>query len=152
MFIWLIIAVLTVVLDQVSKALIVSNFSLTDHFTFVPGLFDIVYVQNTGAAFSILNDYTWLLGLVSVLFCVAIVVYMLKYKPTDRVSLISAGLLLGGALGNGIDRVIRYYVVDFIELTLFNFPVFNLADVAITVGAALIILRAATEKETQEEK
>ena len=151
MYIWLIIALLTIILDQLSKALIVANFSLTDHFTFVPGLFDIVYVRNTGAAFSILANHTWILGTISVLFSIAIIIYMLKTKPTDKFSIISAGLLLGGALGNGIDRVLRHYVVDFIELTLFRFPVFNLADVAITVGAALIIIKVLMEKENKED-
>lgn len=151
MYIWLIIAALTIILDQVSKALIVQNFSLTDHFTFVPGLFDIVYVRNTGAAFSMFENHTWILGAVSVLFSIAIVVYMLKTKPCDKTLILSAGLLLGGALGNGIDRIIRHYVVDFIEFTLFTFPVFNLADVAITIGAVLVVIRVLAEKETKEE-
>ncbi len=151
MYIWLIIATLTIILDQVSKALIVQNFSLTDHFTFVPGLFDIVYVRNTGAAFSIFENHTWILGAISVLFSIAIIVYMFKTKPCDKTLILSAGLLLGGALGNGIDRIIRHYVVDFIEFTLFTFPVFNLADVAITVGAVLVVIRVLAEKETKEE-
>lgn len=139
MYFWIIIAVLVAAVDQISKVLISSNFSLSDHFTFIPGLIDIVYVENTGAAFSMFNNFTWLLGIISVLFSVAIVVYMLKVKPTDRLTVVSAGLLLGGALGNGIDRIIRQFVVDFIEITLFKFPVFNIADIAITVGAVLII-------------
>lgn len=151
MFIWLIIACLTVVLDQLSKYLIVESFGITDHFTFVPGLIDIVYVKNTGAAFSIFEDHTWILGTISVVFCVAIVIYMLINKPKHKLSLISAGLLLGGALGNGIDRVFRHYVVDFIELTLFTFPVFNLADIAITVGALLIIVYTILYDKDNEE-
>lgn len=152
MYIWIIIALLTILLDQVSKALIVANFSLTDHFTFLPGVFDIVYVKNTGAAFSMFESHTWILGTVSVLFSIAILVYMFKTKPQDKLILISAGLFLGGALGNGIDRIFRHFVVDFIELTLFKFPVFNIADIAITVGAVIVVLKILTEKETKEEK
>lgn len=151
MYIWIIIAVLTVILDQASKAFIVGNVSFADHFTFVPGVFDIVYVKNTGAAFSILENHTWILGAISVAFSVAIVIYMLKAKPAEKLTVISAGLLLGGAIGNGIDRILRHYVVDFIELTLFSFPVFNLADVAITIGAALIVFWALTDKREKED-
>ncbi len=140
MLIWIIIAAAVVLIDQLSKFLVVANFTLTDHFTFIPGIIDLVYVQNTGAAFSIFENYTWILALVSALFSVAIVVYMLKAKPTDRVSIVSAGLLLGGAIGNGIDRIIREYVVDFIEFAFFDFPVFNIADIAITSGAAILII------------
>ncbi|MBQ7794513.1 MAG: signal peptidase II, partial [Clostridia bacterium] len=125
MYFWIVIAALVIAVDQLTKLLIVGNFSLTDHFTFIPGIIDIVYVQNKGAAFSMLENFTWFLGLVSVLFSVAIAVYMLKTKPTDKLTIISAGLLLGGAVGNGIDRIFREYVVDFIELVFFNFPVFN---------------------------
>ncbi len=140
MYFWIIIAVVVLVLDQLSKLLVSANFTFTDHFTFIPGIIDLVYVQNKGAAFSIFENYTWLLGLISVLFSVAIVVYMLKTKPSDKLTLVSAGLLLGGAIGNGIDRIFRAYVVDFIEFSFFTFPVFNIADIAITVGAGLLIV------------
>lgn len=151
MYIWLFIAILTIALDQASKAFIVANVSFSEHFTFVPGVFDIVYVKNTGAAFSILENHTWILGAISVVFSIAIVIYMLKAKPAEKLTVVSAGLLLGGAIGNGIDRIFRHYVVDFIELTLFSFPVFNLADVAITVGAALIVFWALTDKKINED-
>lgn len=152
-YIWLAIAAAVTAADQVSKLLISANFTKTDHITFIPGLFDIVYVENRGAAFSMLNEHTWLLGAVSMLFCIGVVVFMLKKKPNDRMLIVCAGLLLGGALGNGIDRIFRGFVVDFIEITLFRFPVFNLADIAITVGAALLVLHIfLTERESKNGK
>lgn len=152
-YIWIIIAAVVTSADQFSKFLISAGFNKTDHITFIPGLIDIVYVENRGAAFSMLNEHTWFLGLISVLFCVAIIAYMLIKKPKNRMLVICAGLLLGGALGNGIDRLARSFVVDFIEITLFRFPVFNLADIAITAGAALLVLHIIlSEKESKNGK
>jgi len=82
-----------------------------------------------------------------------LILYMVKTKPMDKLTVISAGLVLGGALGNGIDRIVRQYVVDFIEFSFINFPVFNVADIAITVGACLIILSIIiSEKESKKDK
>ncbi len=149
MYFWIIISALSVLIDQLSKILVSLNFTQREHLVFIPGIIDLVYVQNTGAAFSIFENYTWILGVVSLLFSVGIVYYMIKTKPKDKLTIISAGLLLGGAVGNGIDRFVRGYVVDFLELAFINFPVFNIADIAITAGAALLIVAALLpEKKT----
>lgn len=140
MYLSLIIAVAIAAVDQLSKYLIAGNLGITDHITLIPGLIDIVYVENKGAAFSILNEHTWFLSLISAVFCIAILVFILKRRPEKGLLLYSSVMLFGGALGNGIDRIFRGYVVDFIEFTLFKFPVFNIADIAITVGAALLML------------
>ena len=140
MYIWLIVALALTAADQLSKALIVSNLSATARIVCIPGVVDIVYVKNTGAAFSMLSAHTWLLGLVSAAFCAAIAVYMANMKFTDKRYQIIGGMLLGGALGNGIDRIFRGFVVDFIELAFIRFPVFNIADIAITLGAVLLVV------------
>ena len=140
MYIWLIVALVLTAADQLSKALIVSNLSATARIVCIPGVVDIVYVENTGAAFSMLSAHTWLLGLVSAAFCAAIAVYMAKMKFTDKRYQIIGGMLLGGALGNGIDRIFRGFVVDFIELAFIRFPVFNISDIAITLGAVLLVV------------
>lgn len=140
MYIWLIVALVLTAADQLSKALIVSNLSETARIVCIPGVVDIVYVENTGAAFSMLSAHTWLLGLVSAAFCAAIAVYMAKMKFADKRYQIIGGMLLGGALGNGIDRIFRGFVVDFIELAFIRFPVFNIADIAITLGAVLLVV------------
>ena len=140
MYIWLIVALVLTAADQLSKALIVSNLSETARIVCIPGVVDIVYVENTGAAFSMLSAHTWLLGLVSAAFCATIAVYMAKMKFADKRYQIIGGMLLGGALGNGIDRIFRGFVVDFIELAFIRFPVFNIADIAITLGAVLLVV------------
>ena len=148
MYLWGIIAVLVMVFDQLSKLCINNFVNATDRIVFIPGVLDIVSVTNTGAAFSMLSNHTWILGIVSIVFSIGIIVYMLKKKPQGKLIGISAGLLLGGAVGNGIDRVVRGYVIDFIETSFIEFPVFNIADIAITVGAGLLIV-AAMKSEKQ---
>lgn len=138
--VWILIAVLIVLLDQTAKLLVVKNLSQTDCFHVIPGVFDFVYVKNTGAAFSILSDNTALLGIVSVVFCIAVLVYWYVKKPKSRILQTSATLLFAGAFGNAIDRIFRGYVIDFISTAFITFPVFNVADIAITVGAVLLII------------
>lgn len=152
MYLFIITAVIVTVLDQLSK-LFISNFvDAADRLVFIPGVIDIVSVKNTGAAFSMLSEHTWILGIVSALFCIGIIIYMLKKKPKGTLLNLTAGLLLGGALGNGIDRIARGFVIDFIETVFIKFPVFNIADIAITVGAALLIILAArSEKQDKKE-
>lgn len=147
MYIWIWVALAVCAADQLSKLLIAINFGVSDRLAVIPGVIDFVYVENTGAAFSLLSSHTWLLGVVSALFCAAIAVYMAKMKFTDKRYLIIGGMLLGGALGNGIDRIFRGFVVDFIEFAFVRFPVFNIADIAITAGAALLVGLVILQKE-----
>lgn len=147
MYIWIWVALAVCAADQLSKLLIAANFGVSDRLAVIPGVIDFVCVENTGAAFSLLSSHTWLLGVVSALFCAAIAAYMAKMKFTDKRYVIIGGMLLGGALGNGIDRIFRGYVVDFIEFAFVRFPVFNIADIAITVGAALLVGLVILQKE-----
>lgn len=150
MYIWGIIATMVILADQATKFLIEYTFSPTDSITFIPGIIDFVFVKNTGAAFSMLNSHTWILALVSIIFSVGITVYLVKTQPVDILINVCGGLILGGAIGNGIDRILRAYVVDFIEFTFFNFPVFNIADIAITVGGILAVIAVMRKDKKQE--
>ncbi|MBO5060852.1 MAG: signal peptidase II [Clostridia bacterium] len=140
MLVWIIIAAAVVGIDQLAKVLVAANLSATDCIHVIPGLFDFVYVKNTGAAFSILSDNTALLGVISVFFCIGVIVYWYMMKPKHKLLRLSVTLLFAGALGNAIDRIFRGFVVDFISTAFMTFPVFNIADIAITVGAALLII------------
>lgn len=135
-----IISLIIIILDQLSKILISNNFSADTKFTLIPGIFDIVYRKNTGAAFSILSKHIFLLSIISIIFCILVVVYVIKIKPKHPLQCTAISLVFAGAFGNGIDRFFRGYVVDFIETTFINFPVFNIADISITVGAVLFII------------
>lgn len=135
---WPCIACAIIILDQLAKFLVLKNISPTDSVHVIPMLFDFVFVKNTGAAFSILSDSTALLGVISILFCAGVVFYWYKTKPQNKIMKLSLTLVFAGAFGNAIDRVFRGYVVDFISTVFMRFPVFNIADIAITAGAALL--------------
>ena len=140
MLIWIIIAALVVVLDQLTKFLVATNIGPFDCIHIIPGLFDFVYVKNTGAAFSILSGNTVFLSIISVLFCIGVGAYWFIKKPAHPLIKASLILLFAGALGNAIDRIFYGFVVDFISTAFMNFPVFNVADIAITIGAALLMI------------
>ena len=141
---WLGIAAAVIVLDQLTKAMIVAAFHLGDARTVTP-FFDIVRAHNRGAAFSFLNDASgwqrWFfvaLGVAAATF----IVWMLRRHGGQRMFGWALALILGGALGNVIDRLIHGHVVDFIQVhwQQHYFPSFNVADSAITIGAMLLIL------------
>ena len=141
---WLGIALVTILLDQFSKVLIVGSMQLHDSHT-VTSFFNIVRWHNTGAAFSFLAGAAgwqrwFFIGLGAV--AAFVIVWMLRSHAGQRLFCWSLALILGGAVGNVIDRVWHGYVVDFIQVHYANlfFPAFNIADSAITVGAGLLIL------------
>ena len=144
LFPWLGIALIVILADQFTKALILGFFQLDGSHTVWP-FFNIVRAHNTGAAFSFLAGATgwqrWFfigLGIAAAIF----IVWMLRGHSTQKLFCWALALILGGALGNVIDRVIHGYVVDFIQVHYRHlyFPSFNVADSAITIGAALLIL------------
>lgn len=140
---WLALALVVIALDQLSKTLIVNNFVLYDSHT-VTSFFNLVRVHNSGAAFSFLADAAgwqrWffiVLGLAASVF----MVWMLRRHQEQAFLCFAVSLILGGALGNVIDRLVYGHVVDFIQLHYAGsyFPSFNLADSAITLGAICLI-------------
>lgn len=140
MILYLITAVFVLAADQLTKYLVSAKLALGSGFVLIPHIMNIRYVQNTGAAFSILGNGTMALGIISMVFSAAIVIYWLSAKPKNPLLCSSLALLFAGALGNGIDRLARHYVIDFLDTAFIDFPVFNVADIAVTVGAALFIL------------
>lgn len=158
MILWSLIVLIIIALDQISKYWVVNNIGLTDSFVVIPKVIDFVYVKNTGAAFSFLSETTYgiiFLSCISVIFCVGVIWFMIKKKPQHKLLTISLALMLSGAIGNVIDRIFKGYVVDFIETTFIKFPVFNIADIAITIGAALVIIYVLffeKSKNTDEEE
>ena len=143
MLLWSLIVVLIIAVDQISKYWVMNNIGMTDSISIIPNVIDFVYVKNTGAAFSFLADKKYgiiILSIVSVVFCVGVIYFMIKHKPKNKLLNVSLAFMLAGAAGNVIDRIARGYVVDFIETTFIKFPVFNVADIAITLGAFMIII------------
>ncbi len=140
MAIWIIISLVIAIADQIIKYLVIQNISSTEMIEVIPDVLNFIYVKNTGAAFSILSGKTDILSVISLAVCIFLVFYLIKKKKENKLFIISLGMMLGGALGNLIDRLFRSFVVDYIELSFINFPVFNLADIAITLGAILLMV------------
>ena len=101
-------------------------------------IFTIDYVKNFGAAFNIFSGSRIFLSTVSILFSLILIYFILKNNINKTIDLLSYSFILGGSLGNGIDRIFKGYVVDFINLNFINFPIFNLADIAINIGFFLL--------------
>lgn len=137
-FFW-IAAAISLVLDQVTKYWVSQNFQLTDTLPLWPKVFHFTYVTNTGAAFSLFQGSGWLpwlsLGVSLALMAVAwFGPRLISWEQTGY------GLILGGALGNGIDRFLFGHVVDFLDFRLIRFPVFNVADVSINIGIICLLI------------
>ncbi|WP_242222059.1 signal peptidase II [Bacillus cereus group sp. BfR-BA-01380] len=151
--IYYLIALFVIAIDQVSKWIIVKEMELGESIPIIDNVLYITSHRNRGAAWGILEDKMWFFYVITVIFVIFILFYMKKYAKTDKLLGISLGLILGGAIGNFIDRVVRKEVVDFIHTYIFsyNFPVFNVADSALCVGVALIIIQTLLEgKKTKE--
>jgi signal peptidase II len=136
---WL-IAIAVVVLDQLSKAWAVAVLEPSVSQPFLPGLLRLRLVFNTGAAFSLFQTSTALLGGVSLLVALGLIVWIQRQGSLRRWQALGVGALLGGALGNGLDRWRLGGVVDLLELVPIQFPVFNLADVAINLAVVCLAL------------
>ena len=142
------ISLLVVILDQISKLIVLKYKSLLPiKISSFDGL-NLVYVENKGVSFGMLSDYNipFLLGILS--FVISIYIIFLMTKSESRLELIGLSMILGGAIGNGIDRMFSGYVIDFIDLYYRNFhwPAFNFADSFITVGAVLFFFKLFSSK------
>lgn len=131
---YLILTVVLVALDQLVKYLVLNNIDLGAHVPFIPHIVELTYVQNTGAAFSMFEEHTWILALISLVMSLVLAVALWKNFFRHPVGKITLTLLLAGAVGNLIDRVFRGFVVDMFNVLFMNFAVFNVADICVVVG------------------
>lgn len=141
---WLLWALVIVLLDQLTKQSILRHYALWDS-TPITSFFNIVRAHNTGAAFSFLANHSgwqrWLFVGIGVVATVLIVWQLRKY-PAQKLFCLALASILGGAIGNVLDRLMHGYVVDFLDFYWgsYHFPAFNVADMGITIGAALLIV------------
>jgi signal peptidase II len=142
---WLWISVITLLLDQFSKLAVDSNMDLFDSIPLLP-FFNLTYVHNTGAAFSLLSNaggwQRWLFSGLAIVMSSVIYVWIRRLKPGETLMAIALSLVLGGAIGNLVDRIAFGYVIDFLDVYYRNWhwPAFNIADSAICIGVALMVL------------
>ncbi|MFB2967378.1 signal peptidase II [Aerosakkonema sp. BLCC-F183] len=145
-FFW-VAALVSLVLDQLTKRWVVQNFDLNETWPLWKGVFHFTYVRNPGAAFSLFSqDGSWLrwLSLGVSIVLIALALFGPKLPAWDQ---LGYGFILGGALGNGIDRFLLNYVVDFVDFRLIRFPVFNVADTFINIGIACLFIAAFRKHE-----
>ncbi len=153
---WLWLSGLMVVLDQITKVWVDLNLGLHQSIPIMPN-FSITYAHNYGAAFSFLSEaggwQRWFFAVLAIAVSVGIVIYLKKLKPEEKLLALSLSLILGGAIGNIIDRVIYGYVIDFLDVYygVYHWPIFNIADSAITVGVGLMLIESFMEKDEIEE-
>ena len=133
---------LVLVADQFTKVYISNNFEMAKSYDFLPGLIDITYIHNDGGAWGMLGGYTWLLLSVTIVVMLVCIALLLKCGAKDKLMFWAITLVLSGGIGNMIDRVFHGgNVIDFLHFEFWpTFPVFNVADCAIVIGAGLLML------------
>lgn len=144
---YLLAVVVLVSADQFSKFLIARNIPESNSIVLIKNFFNITYVKNNGAGFSILQDATVFLIVVAILAVIGVSYLLIKSKNSEALNRICYLLIIGGTIGNLIDRIRFSYVIDFLDFYIFNydFPVFNLADTFLTIGCFLLIISIITE-------
>ena len=143
---------LLVALDQVTKFWAVQSLQPIKMIPVIDGVFNLRYVENTGAAFSMLQGKTLLLTVVPIAACIIMVGLLLTKRIKSRIGTWGISLILSGAIGNLIDRIWHGAVVDMFDFELINFPVFNVADICVTVGAVLFFIYALFFYDSKAEK
>ena len=131
------ISIFIFLIDQFTKYLIFYNNKIFINKDFV--LFELDFVKNYGAAFNIFSGNRIFLSFISIFFSITLIYLILRKNTSNSLDLYSYCFILGGTLGNGLDRTIKGFVVDFIKLNIINFPVFNIADISINIGFILLL-------------
>jgi len=126
-----------VLIDQFTKYLMLYNKKLFINKDFL--LFKLDFVKNYGAAFNILSGSRVFLSLISIIFSILLIYLIFRQNTLNSFDLYSYSFILGGTIGNGIDRIYKGFVVDFINLNIINFPVFNIADISINIGFIILL-------------
>ena len=134
---FLILGIYIILIDQLTKYIIFYNNKLLINKDFI--LFKLDFVKNYGAAFNFFSGNRIFLSIISIIFTIIFLYLILRKKSSTTLELYSYSYFLGGTIGNGIDRIFRGFVIDFINLNIIKFPVFNIADISINIGLILIL-------------
>ena len=141
-----------VLLDQVSKFLVLNTLGFDTSQNIIPNLLNFTLVKNKGAAFSLFSNSTNYLTITSVITSLLLITIILKFPPKSYWNFIGLAYLLGGTVGNGIDRLFKGYVIDFLELVPINFPIFNIADISINIAIICFIIDIVKNKDKSKIK
>ena len=139
------LSIFIILIDQFTKYLIFSNYKLFLNKDFL--LFRLDFVKNYGAAFNIFSGNRIFLSCISIIFSILLIYIIFRKNSINSIDIYSYSFILGGTIGNGIDRIFKGYVIDFINLNFLSFPVFNIADISINIGFILLFFRIIKYKE-----
>lgn len=140
MLLYYLTALIIIALDQATKYWTVQSIPYREVVEWIPGFISFTHHRNSGAAWSILEGQMLFFYIVTIIIVGVIIYYLHLYGRKDRLFGVALSLILGGAIGNFIDRLLFQYVVDMVRLEFINFPIFNVADMALTVGVGLMIV------------
>ena len=133
---FLFLSVVVIALDQLTKYIMFFNYKIFVNKDFL--LFRLDYIKNYGAAFNLFSGSRFFLSVISIIFSIILINLIVRRNTSNLLDLYSYSFLLGGTIGNGIDRILKGYVIDYINLNFINFPVFNIADISINIGFILL--------------
>jgi len=139
------LSIFIILIDQFTKYLMIYNYKKFINNDFL--LFRLDFVKNYGAAFNIFSGNRIFLSLISIIFSILLIYLILRKNTLNQFDLLAYSFILGGTIGNGIDRILKGFVIDFINLNIINFPVFNIADISINVGFIFLFYRIFKNKK-----
>ncbi len=154
LIVYYLLTVFIIGLDQITKFLVVENMDIGENIEVIPDFFYLTSHRNAGAAFGILQGQMWLFFIVTVIVIIAVVYHLQKYGNDSKLFGIPLALILGGAVGNFIDRLLFGEVVDFFNVYIFtyNYPIFNIADSALVVGVLLLVIKITADEWKEKRK
>ncbi|MCI6616179.1 signal peptidase II [Ruminococcus sp.] len=138
-FISLIVGAVLIIIDQIIKYFVSAYLQPVGSISVIDNIFSLTYVENKGVAFGMFSDMRWIFVALTSILLVIIIFYMFKKRPKGKFFYVCAALIIGGGIGNLIDRIFYGYVIDYLSLSFFP-PVCNFADYCITVGTIMLVI------------
>lgn len=149
-----VITLIVFIVDQFIKFIIRSNMRLLESISLIPNFFSLTYIENKGAAFGVFSSTTWFLVIVSFIAFYFLLRYIREEKEWNMFKIVSFGFILGGLVGNLIDRLLYHSVTDYLDFNLFGYaaPIFNFADIMIVVGAIMVVIEVVRSEIDERRK
>ncbi len=140
MLICFIIMAAVIAIDQITKWLAVQYLTKVETVPIIKDILHLTYLENKGAAFGMLKNNRWVFLVISTVAIIGLIIYLVKYPPKNKWLIFGLSFIVGGGIGNMIDRLLLGYVVDFIDFRVINFAIFNGADSFVCIGAVLVLI------------
>lgn len=146
----IITTILVIVIDRLLKRWTTHSLMLHESKAGIDGIFDFFYIHNDGAGFGVFSGKMWLFFIVTILIVSYLIYLIYRHRHAKWYLTLTYGLLLGGAIGNFIDRILYGYVIDMIRLQFMDFPIFNIADMALSIGVVWLIIQVLLDQNSED--